>query len=97
MLLIYVAGVAYDAVGHRVENGFDPWWRLSHHCFPLASDFHIITLHDLHDLKPIAEGNADSFFQAAEYDIAMSSVLQFIRPVLLTKVLGRWVEIGFDV
>ena len=61
MLLNYVASVAYDAVRHRVEHAFDPWWRLSHHVLQLASEFHIITLHDLHDLKPIAEDNADSF------------------------------------
>ena len=62
-LLNYSAGVVDDVVEHRVENGFDVWWRPIYHHIFLARGLHTIMLQDRYDLKHVTEGDVDAFLQ----------------------------------
>ena len=59
MLLNYSAGIAGEALDHRMVDAFGVWWRIGSRYIHLAYDLRSLTLRDRYDPGLVAEVNVD--------------------------------------
>ena len=65
-LMNWTSGVAQGLVKHGTEGGLDAWRKLYHKYMPLADDLQNIFIRQLMSIRPVNEGDMDSFFDEIE-------------------------------